>query len=419
LPPSSSLTGDRSPTRPNTGTGLTRNVILLGLVSLLTDISSEMTLTFLPFFLANVLAAKTAVIGLIEGIADSTGSLSRLFSGWLSDLMGRRKGLALLGYGLSALSKPLLYFAGSWGTVLAVRFADRLGKGVRTPPRDALLAASNPKQARGLAFGFHRGADSAGAFIGLAVVALVIYLTQGGAPLLQRLAFQRLVLIALVPGFVALGVLALVQEISPQPRSLAPPRLSLSGMDARFRWFLVAVTLFTLGNSSDAFLLLRAQNLGLTVFQVALLLAGFNLFYAVLSPIMGRWSDRVRRRRVIVLGWAVYAATYLGFALARAPQQVIPLFFLYAVYYGLSEGAARALVADLVPQERRGTAYGLYSTAVGITALPASLIAGLLWQGLAAWKGFGPPAPFLFGAALAALAMLVFLTQVPSQPAED
>ncbi len=394
-------------------TGLTRNVILLSLVSLLTDISSEMTLTFLPFFLANVLKQRTAIIGIVEGVADSTASLSQLFSGWLSDVAGKRKALAMLGYGLSAITKPLLYFARTWGWVFAVRFADRLGKGIRTAPRDALLAASTPESTRGFAFGIHRAADTAGAVIGLSAVALVIYLSQGGAELLHRLAFQRLVVVALVPGFLALAVLALVSEKAPPRRTTAAPRLSLEGMDSRFKWFLVAVTLFTLGNSSDAFLLLRAQNLGMSVLHVALLLVGFNAVYSGLSPVAGHWSDRVGRRRLILIGWTIYAATYAGFAAARSVWHVVALFGLYAVYYGAAQGAARALVADLVPDERRGTAYGVYNTAVGITALPASIIAGVLWQGAGGWHGFGPHAPFVFGALLAALAMVVLSLRVP------
>lgn len=389
--------------------GLSRNVLLLSATSMLTDISSEMSLTFLPFFLSNVLGVKTAVIGLIEGIAESASSLTRLGAGWLSDVARRRKSLVFVGYALSALSKPFLYFADSWGTVLGVRFADRVGKGIRTSPRDALLAASAPLASRGFSFGFHRGADTAGAFIGLAGVALVIYWTQGWHPGLQALAFRRLILVAMLPAFLALLTLALVRERAPSAAPRGGARAPRSPFSRRFKLFLVAVGIFSLANSSDAFLLLRTQNLGLSVLGVAITLAGFNLLYTAISPVAGRASDRFGRPLLVGAGWGLYAITYAGFALAGAAWQVWPLFGLYAAYYGLAEGTARALVADLVPDPQRGTAYGLYSTTVGIMALPASLLAGLVWQGLGGWRGWGPSAPFYLGATLAALALLLFI----------
>jgi len=387
--------------------GLSRNVLLLGLVSLLCDVSSEMSLTFLPFFLANVLGAKTAVIGIIEGVGDSTASLTRMLSGWLSDVWRKRKGLVIAGYALSALSKPFLYFAGSWGTVLGVRFADRVGKGVRTSPRDALLAASAPLASRGLAFGFHRGADTAGACLGLLGVALVIYLSQGWAEQLQAAAFRRLILLAMIPALLAVVVLYAVRERPVQAAPRAAPRQGRFPMDRRFKLFLAAAGLFSLANSSDAFLFLRAQRLGLSVLGVALLLAAFNLAYSVLSPVAGKYSDRWGRPVLIGAGWVIYTLAYLGFGLANSAWHMWPLFGLYAVYYGMAEGTARALVADLVPDEHRGTAYGLYNTLVGVTALPASLMAGLVWEGIGGWQGWGPGAPFLLGAALSAVAVLL------------
>ncbi len=393
-------------------TGLTRNVLLLSAASFLTDVSSEMSITFLPFFLANVLGVKTALIGLIEGISESAAALTRVFSGWLADRWRKRKGLVLVGYGISALSKPFLYVAGSWASVLSIRFLDRVGKGIRTSPRDALLAASAPEESRGFSFGFHRGADTAGAFLGLSVVALVIYLMQGSGAHLQVTAFRRMILIAAVPGLLAVGVLWAVRE----PARCAPPaeagpqmRQPFSG---RFKLFLAAAALFGLANSSDAFLLLRAQHLGLSVFLIAVLLAAFNLTYSLISPIAGRWSDRVSRASVVAVGWSVYSVSYLGFALARERWHVWALFGLYALYYGVAEGTGRALVADLVPDEQRGTAYGLYSGIVGAAALPASLLAGIVWQGVGAWAGWGPSAPFLIGAAFSAIGVLVLLFAV-------
>jgi len=393
--------------------GVSRNVLLLGLVSLLTDVSSEISVTFLPFFLANVLGVKTAVIGLIEGVAESTASLTRLGSGWLSDRWRARKALVVIGYGLSALSKPFLYFANVWSAVLGIRFADRVGKGIRASPRDALLAASAPPESRGFSFGFHRGADTAGALLGLLVVALVIYASQGWAAPLHEIAFRRLVLVAVVPGLLAVFVMLSVREVGPRTaRAKASDERGAAArtsgdLGRRFPLFLVAAGLFSLANSSDAFVLLRTQNLGLSVAAIALVLAGFNLVYSVVSPFAGRWSDRLGRPVVIALGWGLYSATYLGFGLARSTWPVWPLFGLYAVYYGLAEGTARALVADLVPDERRGTAYGLYNTVVGATALPASLLAGLVWQGAGGWSGWGASAPFVLGSALAAAAVVV------------
>lgn len=399
--------------------GLSPNVFFLGLVSLLTDISSEMTITILPLFLANVLGVKTSIIGLIEGVAESTATLLKIFSGWLSDRLGNRKALTALGYGLSTLSKPFLYFANTWGLVLAVRFTDRVGKGVRTAPRDALVADSTAPGMMGKSFGFHRAMDTAGAFLGQVLAAGIVFLLQQGALEMVRGTFQTLVLVAIIPAALAvLIVLLFVREPRRAPREApavpattrSDPNPGQGGLvaafkafDLRFRLFLAIVVLFTLGNSSDAFLILRAQNLGLSVFQIFLMLAFFNLVYSSASIPAGILSDRFGRRGIIALGWGAYALIYLGFALAKSPWQVWLLFILYGLYYGAAEGVARALVADLVPSERRGTAYGLYNGAVGVTVLPASLIAGALWQMIS------PAAPFYFGAGLAFLAVVGLL----------
>jgi len=398
-----------SPTRR-----LSRNVVILGLVSLLNDISSEMTLSILPLFMANVLGIRTPIIGLIEGVANTTASLTKIYAGWLSDKLRKRKALALAGYGLSAFSKPLLYLANSWISVGLIRFADRLGKGVRTAPRDALIADSAGKDQRGLSFGFHRALDTAGAVVGLSLAVLIVYLSQRGALTLTRATFQRLVLVAAVPGFLAVLLLAWgVREVAPdRPTGAKPPRLTLRGWDRRFYGFLLAVVLFTLGNSSDAFLLLRGQTLGIATTLLVALLVVQNVTYTVISTPAGALSDRWGRRRLIVVAWAVYALVYLGFAAAQKPWHAWVLFAVYGLYYGIAEGVGKALVADVVTPERRGTAYGLYNAAEGIMALPASVIAGVLWQGVGGWKGFGPSAPFLFGAVMAILATLALLATV-------
>ena len=397
--------------------GFSRNVFFLGVVSFLTDVSSEMIFTLLPLFLLNVLRVGTPVIGLIEGIAEGTASLLKVLSGWLSDRLGRRKGLAVFGYSLSTLVKPFLYFATTWGAAAGVRFVDRVGKGIRTSPRDALVADSAPPEEMGKSFGFHRGMDTLGAVLGLSVAALVVYVVQQGGLELTRDAFQTIVLVGIVPAVLAVLVLLFfVRERgkgagseSPAASFGGPPAEAVNarkGFDLRFKLFLVVVVVFTLGNSSDAFLILRAQDLGFSVPQVLLLFVAFNLVYALVSLPAGLVSDRLGRKGVIVVGWSIYALAYLGLAVASAAWQVWLLFALYGLYYGVAEGVSRAFVADLVPAERRGTAYGLYHTAVGLSLLPASLIAGWLWHLI------GPEAPFFFGAVTAGVAALGFLLLV-------
>jgi MFS family permease len=382
--------------------GLNPNVFFLGIVSLLTDISSEMIFTLVPLFLFNVLRTGTPVIGLIGGLSESADAVFRILSGWLSDRVGRRKPLAVLGYSLSTLAKPFMYLVSSWGGVLAIRFGDRLGKGIRTPSRDALVADSVSAQERGRGFGLHRAMDTFGAVLGLAIAALIIYLAQGGGLELNLKSYQWLVLVGVVPAVVAVGVLLFfVRE--KKKAATAPhgsPRIGLAGFDSRFKLFLVVMAVFTLGNSSDFFVILRAQNLGSSVIYVVLMLVVFNIAYAVTALPAGVLSDRLGRRRVIILGWSIYALVYLGFALASELWQVWLLFAGYGLYYGVVEGVARAFVADLVPEAKRGTAYGLYHGVVGVALLPASLIAGWLWQAI------NPAAPFYFGAGLAFMAML-------------
>jgi len=372
------------------------------------DISSEMLLNLLPLFLFNVLGVRTAAIGAIEGVAESTASLLKMFSGWLSDRLGTRKKLAVLGYSVSTLVKPFLFFASTWSGVLAVRFGDRVGKGIRTAPRDALVADSVDERQRGMAFGMHRAGDTAGAVVGIGIALLILLATQRGTVELSRASFQMVVLASMVPAVLAVLVLTLGARETPVegPRA-RPPKFTLAGFDGRFRFFLVVMVLFTLGNSSDAFLILRAQNAGLTVPGVLGMMLTFNLVYAIVAGPAGALSDRFGRRRFLVGGWLLYAVVYLGFAKASAGWHTWALMAVYGVYYGMTHGVAKAFVADLVPPERRGTAYGVYSAAVGITALPASLIAGVLWQGVGGWKGFGPGAPFLVGSVLALLAALL------------
>jgi len=387
--------------------GLNPNVFFLGLVSFLTDASSEMIFPLLPLFLRNVLATPYTIIGLIEGAAESIASLVRIFSGWLSDKLGRRKGLTILGYGLSTFAKPFMYIATTWGIAFGVRFADRVGKGIRSAPRDALIADSLTTEQRGKGFGLHRAMDTFGAIVGIISAVVIVFVLQKGNLELAPDTYQQLVLIGVIPAVLALFMFFFIREprreISTDVSTKARPGSLLSGFDSRFKIFLGIIFLFSLGNSSDAFLILRAQSLGNPVLHILLMLVLFNFVYASVSTPAGILSDKLGRRRVILLGWVIYALVYLGFALASASWQLWLLFALYGLYYGLVEGVARAFVADLVPVEKRGTAYGLFHGVVGITLLPASVIAGWLWQVV------NPAAPFLFGAGLAFVAMIGLL----------
>jgi MFS family permease len=396
-----------------------RNLIAVSLGSFFTDISSEMMVHLLPLFLTNVLGAQTAVVGLIEGVAESTASLTRLFSGWLSDKLGKRKGLTVFGYSLSAVAKPLFLLANTWPVVLVLRFADRLGKGIRTAPRDALVADSISAENRGFGFGLHRAADTAGATVGLAVAASVTYAAGATAVNLRANTFHLVIWLSILPA--VLGVISLVliaREVpavskpAPEPTPSAQPTVKRR-FSPRLLGFFLVIALFTLGNSSDSFLVLRAQNRGLSVFQVMLAIFVFNLVYTIASTPAGLRSDKVGRGRVLVAGWLIYGLVYLGFALAGASWQIWVLYALYGLYYAMVEGTARAYVADLSAPEGRGTAFGIYNAAVGIMAFPASLIAGILWQGVFGWQGWGASAPFFFGSAMALLAVVLTVLWLP------
>ncbi|MCD4690587.1 MFS transporter [bacterium] len=420
-PRSSPGTASSHPPPHRRGPGLPRNVWIVTVTSFLTDISSEMIVNLLPLFLLNVLGVKTALIGAIEGSAETTASLLKLFSGWFSDRTGTRKWLAVLGYGISTVAKPFLYFAGSWGSVLGVRFADRVGKGIRTAPRDALIADSIDAKRRGIAFGLHRAGDTAGAVIGLGVALAVLLLVQKNSDILTRATFQIIVLISMIPAILAVIVLAVgARETRIPAEHRSTPSFSLAGFDRRFKLFLVIMVIFTLGNSSDAFLILRAQNAGLSVAGVLGMLITFNLVYAAISSPAGALSDRFGRKRFLIIGWLLYAVVYAGFAAASRGWHTWMLMSVYGVYYGLTYGVAKAYVADLVPAERRGTAYGVYNAAIGITAFPTSLLAGLLWQGAGRWPGLGPSAPFVFGAGLSLVAVVVLaISGGPSADARE
>ncbi len=403
---------------PETAEPLPRgNAVTLGLVSFFNDVSSEMPIILLPLFLSNVLGTGTAIIGVIEGIAESTATLLKLASGWLSDRVPRRKPLVVLGYALSNGSRPFLYFVGAWPLALAIRFLDRVGKGVRVAPRDALLADSTPSGGYGSAFGIQRALDSLGAVMSLAITVALIYLTQGQAHNLLRHTYQTMVLVGILPGALAVLTLVFLVREAPRRRQRDPaalPRASLRpGLPRHFYVYLGILVLFTLGNSSDGFLILRAQNRGMSALQIALMLLLFNIIYAAGARPAGRIADRLGARGTIAFGWLIYAAVYAGFALGPSPAGITALYAVYGVYYAATEGVGRALVADIVDSPRRGMAFGLYYLAVGATALPASILAGALYDGLS------PAAPFALGALLAlgsAAALLLANQRVAAQP---
>lgn len=396
---------------------LPRNVWAVSLTSFFMDVSSEMVINILPLFLSGVLGVKTNLIGLIEGIAEATASLLKVFSGWLSDKLRSRKWPAVVGYSISAIAKPFFYWANSWGTVAGIRWADRVGKGIRTAPRDALVADSIEEKQRGLAFGIHRAADTGGAVVGLLISLLVVWLMQAGSQVLKEQTFRTLVWISLIPAVLAVLSLILGAQDTAITKQSAPPRFAFKSLGKPFVTFMIIVGLFDLGNSSDAFLVLRAQERGLNIIGVLAMLVTFNLIYALSSAPAGAWSDRIGRRKVIVGGWLVYAAIYLGFALAGQGWHVWVLYALYGLYYGLAYGTTKAMVADIVDPQVRGTAYGTYNAVLGILDLPASLIAGILWSGIGSWGGFGAAAPFYWGAALAFTAAIAMMLWMPkTQP---
>jgi MFS family permease len=376
-------------------------VLAAGLVSFFTDIASEMLVPVLPIFLTTVLGAPVAAVGLIEGTAESTASILRVFAGSLSDRSGRRKPLMLVGYGLANLTKPLLALSTAWPQVLAIRFGDRFGKGIRGAPRDALIADSVEPAVRGQAFGFHRAMDTAGAAIG-PLLASATLAVAGSNP---RAVFW----LASVPGIasVLIGWWLLTDRPVP-PKDAHAPRLGFRDLGRAFALFTAISALFSLGNSSDAFLILRAQNVGMAVAVIPLAYFGFNALYALLATPAGILSDRVGRWPLLVAGYAVFAAVYAGFALASDAVVAGGLFLVYSLYYALTEGVGRALITDLVPTSLRATALGTYATATGAALLPASLVAGGLWDAI------GPWAPFGFGAAMAALAVGLLIVTRPA-----
>jgi len=377
-----------------------KNVYLLGSVSLFNDMASEMIYPLLPIFLKSVLGVGASILGIIEGLAETTAALTKYFSGKVSDRVRKRKLLAICGYTLSNIVRPLTGAAQVAGVVLGLRLSDRVGKGIRTAPRDALIADSVKPSRRGYAFGVQRAMDHAGAVIGPLLVAGLFAL---GVENLRTIFY-----LSAIPGAVAVAILIFgVKEIAPPAPPVSPvvpaERAESGKLPRRFFWYIGSVGLFALGNSTDAFLLLRAADLGVSPAIIPLLWSAHHVAKSVFSIPGGILSDRVSRRVVIIAGWVVYAAVYVGFALAEGVMTVWGLFVAYGVYFALTEGVEKALVADFAGSEMRGTAYGWYHLAVGLAAAPASILFGILWA------SFGPSSAFFFGAGLAAVAAIMLL----------
>jgi MFS family permease len=377
-------------------THIPRNVWIAGWVSFFMDVSSEMVYPLVPLFLTSSLGASKSIVGLIEGIAEAAASLLKLFSGVVADRFGKNKLLMGLGYGISTASRPLLALAPGWGTVLAARFADRVGKGIRTAPRDAIIAASTPPERLGLAFGFHRALDTAGAVVGpaLALVILSVWVAD------YRLVFW----LSIVPGVVAVALIVWFIKADGSVSSMrTQPLWSLRGLDARLIGFLLVIGLFSLGNSSNAFLILKAEHVGVSPAWISGLYLVFNATYALLSVPAGMLADRFGPKKMILCGFVLFAMVYAGFALATSVWQIAGLFISYGLYMGVADGVQRAYLATLIPAEQKATGFGLYHMVVGLAILPASLIAGFLWDRV------GPAAPFAFGAMMATLSALAFV----------
>jgi MFS family permease len=392
--------------------GFGKNVFVAGLVSFFMDISSEMIYPLVPVFLANVLGVNKSVIGLIEGIAESTASLLKVFSGWYSDRIGNRKWLMAAGYGISTLSRPFVALATGWQQVMGSRFIDRFGKGVRTAPRDAIIAEAAENTYLGRAFGFHRSMDTMGAVVGPALAFFLLGLFSND--------YRKVFWLSMIPGTIAViliiffitekkkGGAQLILPATEGPIHQAPtvsdrPKLTLKDFDWRFKFFVIITGLFALGNSSDVFLILRAQQVGVSTVMIPMVYLLFNLIYSLSSLPAGVAADRFGKKRVILLGFVLFAILYYGFGVASNTKAIWVLFGLYGLFMGLTEGIQKAFLATIIPKDFKATAFGAYNTIVGVAILPASLIGGWLWDHVS------PSATFYFGAITAAASAILFV----------
>jgi len=373
------------------------NTFFIGLLSFFGGISQDIFIPILPLYLANVLHFDKSFIGLTEGLVTSSASIFRFVSGFLSDKLGKNKPIVFLGYFLSFISRPLLAIFTTSFAVLGLRFLDGIGKGIKDSPKDALIANSTETKTRGKGFGIVRALDTLGSVAGPLLLFALLYLLQNNS-----LKYHYIFFVTAIPLVFTLGILTFFVKETPLVHLKKPDEQKYS-LPKQFYVFLGIVLLFSLGNSSDTFLILRAQNVGVGLLAIPLVYALFNFIYATVSIPLGSLSDRIGREKVILLGWITYALSYFGFGFAQKSIEIWLLFAFYGIYYATTEGVVKALIADLVISEHRGKAYGIYNAAVGFITLPASLIAGLLWDKI------NPAAPFFFGAAVACMATLLLL----------
>ncbi|MDD3519944.1 MAG: MFS transporter [Actinomycetota bacterium] len=390
------------------------SIYVLGIVSFFNDIASEMIYPLIPVFIKSRLGLGASFIGIVEGLAESTNSILKLFSGWISDKAKKRKLFVLLGYALSNIIRPLIGISGSWGVLLGFRFSDRVGKGIRTAPRDAMICDLAPENKRGFAFGFQRAMDHSGAIIGPLIASLLLTYVL--------LDLKTVFLLSYIPGIIVILLIIfgvrevqnsryteLIKEeelsrVNKEKRSIIDFK-DFKNLDFKFKYFLTILIVFTLGNSTDAFLLLRASDLGIKTAYIPMLWATLHLSKTVFSLFGGYFSDKISRKIMITIGWIFYSITYFGFAFSNKSWHIWALFAFYGLFFGFTEGAEKAFVGDLVPAVNRGMAYGFYNLSIGITALPASVIFGLIW------KVAGFKIAFITGALLSfiSIILLIFL----------
>ncbi len=386
-----------------------KNVFWLGMTSLLTDISSEMVMSLLPLFLIDLGASRT-MVGFIEGMAEATASIFKAVSGWISDRLQARKGLVVIGYTLSTIVKPFIALANTWYQVLAVRFLDRIGKGVRYAPRDALIADSVGESERGRAFGLQSGMDTAGAVLGTLFASGLLFLFARNTNMSVLSQYRTIFWLSVIPGILSVLTVAIfVKDVVATGFEKKEIKAKPAFLDRGFRNFLIVSAVFELSNFSYAIFILRAKNLGVILALIPIIYLVYNIIYSALSHPLGRVSDRIGKKQVLFAGYLISALMCFGFAFAVSPLHAWILFIIYGVAMAITQTAPRALLADLVSPEVRGTAYGVYYTLIGLVALPTSAIAGFLWD------SFNPQAAFLYGAAAAVAAAIMLLLFVPAK----
>lgn len=380
--------------------GFGKNVTIAGLVSFFMDVSSEMIYPLVPLFLANVMGVSNSVIGLIEGLAESTASLLKIFSGWFSDKIGNRKWLMAVGYGISTLSRPIMALALGWHQVMGSRLVDRFGKGIRTAPRDAIIAESTDSAYLGRAFGLHRSMDTLGAVVGPALAFFLLSALSND--------YRKVFWLSMIPGVIAvlLIVFFITEKKKPSSAIANRPKLTFRHFDWRFKFFVFIAGIFALGNSSDVFLILRAQQVGVPTAMIPVIYLVFNVVYSLSSIPSGMAADRFGKKRIILLGFLLFAVLYGGFAIASGTRAIWMLYGLYGLFMGLTEGIQKAFLTTIIPADFKATAFGVYNTIVGIAMLPASLIGGFLWNQVS------PSATFYFGSITAAISALLFIVFV-------